>query len=118
MVWPFLTGLGVSLAVSLGAGALGGVILYFTPVPEHYLGTMALLAAILGVFVGGFVYARQVGTRGLWHGAQVGLGYVVVAIIITLLVANHPWQTGTFFGFLAYSVIAGGLGGLVGVSSG
>lgn len=117
MVWPVLTGLGVSLIVSLAAGTLGGLILYFTPLPEYYLGTIALLAAILGVFSGGFTCARRAGARGLWHGAQVGLGYVAIAVILTLTIANYPWQTGAFLSFLAYSLIAGALGGIVGVST-
>lgn len=118
MFWPFLTGLGVSLLVSLVAGALGGLILYFTPLSEHYLGTIVLLAAILGVFSGGFTCARRAGARGLWHGAQVGLGYVAVAVVLTLTVANYPWQTGAFLSFVAYSLVAGALGGMVGVSTG
>lgn len=60
-----LIGLGVALAVALGARLLSATI-------------PGLAATILGVALGGFVAGKWAKTAGLYHGAAVGVGWIAL----------------------------------------
>ncbi|MBC7347502.1 MAG: TIGR04086 family membrane protein [Clostridia bacterium] len=111
---PLWGGFLVSVAVVFFLGLILGLVLYCTPLPEHYLGSYVLAILTVGVFLGAFAAAQAAQTRGLFHGLLVALVFLLLVLGCTLF-APSTFSLAVFGRYALAVVVAGVLGGIVGV---
>lgn len=112
---PLWGGVIVALVAVLLLSFLLGLVLHLTPLSEAYLESYALAVVTLGVFLGAFAAAQAAQSRGLLHGAMVAAVFLFLVLAISLL---GPFETslGVFVKSGLAALVAGVLGGIVGVS--
>lgn len=90
-----------------------GVLLSFTSLPESELSINIIFGA--SIFIAALVTAYKAGTKGLYYGLSVGLGFIILELILSAVL----WSgTPSWFKMAEKSIIAlvaGGIGGIVGV---
>ncbi len=104
-----------ALVASLLLAIILSLILHFTSLPETALPASALVIFIICALWGGLVTARSAGARGLILGLITGALFCGLALLIGLLFPPANFALGAVAQKLFYSVIAGGLGGVLGL---
>ena len=89
-----------------------GLIYYFTSIQESI--TASLVTAGLSVLIASFYISYRTGSKGLYYGLAIGVGFFVLSIIIFYIfyIGNPPWPI-LALRFLI-SLIAGIFGGTIG----
>jgi len=90
-----------------------GVLLSYTSLPESVLSVNIVFGS--SVFIAAFITAYQAGTRGLYYGLSVGLGFIFLVLILsTIFWADTPsWLRMAEKTIIA--LVSGGVGGIIGV---
>lgn len=109
-----IKGSAYSLGLSLFFSLLAGLTYHFTALPEQTLPWASVLVLALGVGGGALVAGRAAGARGLFHGAAVG-GVFFLAVWLTAGIFLPGQAVLAVYEKLAVVLVAGGLGGVIGV---
>ncbi|AET68850.1 putative membrane protein, TIGR04086 family/integral membrane protein, TIGR04097 family [Desulfosporosinus orientis DSM 765] len=90
-----------------------GALLSFTSIPESDLSINIIFG--FSVFIAAFITAYQGGTRGLYYGLSVGIGFIILVLIVSgILWSDTPsWLKLAEKTIIA--LLAGGTGGIIGV---
>ncbi|MDA8226541.1 MAG: TIGR04086 family membrane protein [Desulfitobacterium hafniense] len=99
----------LALVLSLGFGLL----LSLTSLPESELSLNIIL--IVSVFIAGLITANSSGTKGLYYGLAVGIGFIVFLFVISsiFISASPSWlKMGEK---IILALASGGVGGIIGV---
>jgi putative membrane protein, TIGR04086 family/integral membrane protein, TIGR04097 family len=90
-----------------------GVLLTYTSLPESDLSINIIFGT--SIFVAAFITAHQAGTRGLYYGLAVGLGFTILVLILSAIFwSDTPsWLKMGEKGIIA--LVSGGVGGIIGV---
>lgn len=90
-----------------------GVLLSFTSLPESELSINIIFGT--SIFIAAFFTAYLAGTRGLYYGLAVGVGFILLVIILSSIFwADTPsWLKLGEKTILA--LVSGGIGGIIGV---
>lgn len=107
----FIWALGISFFLAL----LLGVILHYTSLSSALLPSFAALIFFLSILFGGTIAARSAGNNGLLNGIAVGIVYLIISVAINTISSPVSLGLVAFFKKLAYSLVAGALGGIIGV---
>ena len=109
-----LIALGVGFAASILVVALTSLAFEMNNMPLSMANLFSSAALLVGSFVSGYIFARQIGEKGLKQGAICGAVYFLIFLIVSLAFGNR-------FGTLAVIkaviiTIAASLGGVYGVN--
>lgn len=90
-----------------------GVLLSYTSLQESDLSINIILGS--SVFIAGFLTAYQAGTKGVYYGLFVGLGFILLVLILSSVFwPNNPsWLKIAEKTIVA--LVSGGVGGIIGV---
>jgi putative membrane protein (TIGR04086 family) len=90
-----------------------GALLSYTSVPESKLSINIIFGT--SIFIAAFITSHQAGTRGLYYGLAVGLGFILLVLILSSIFwSNMPaWLKLGEKTILA--LVSGGTGGIIGV---
>ncbi|AEF94198.1 hypothetical protein Desca_1339 [Desulfotomaculum nigrificans CO-1-SRB] len=111
-----LRGTLVSLGFSLGLSILAGLAYYFTSISENSIPWVAATILFVSVSLGSGYAAKRARSKGLFNGIGVGvLTFILIWILTGLFLPGNILLVGAL-GKLALTVIAGGIGGMIGVS--
>lgn len=113
---PLIGGVVVTLVVVLLLCFAIGLLLRFTPLTEAYMGSYVLAAVTLGVFAGAYTASKAAHGRGLIMGLLVA-GVFIVLLLLAAWLGRYGISWASFLRCAFISLLAGILGGLVGVSS-
>ncbi len=112
---PLLAGIVFSL-IWLAAGALLlSVMLHFGNMQENELGTYALLVHAASALAGGFSSGKRSERKGWYNGGLLGGIYGILIIIVSFLAENASMSWSSLM-MLGAVLLAGALGGMVGVN--
>jgi len=108
-----LKGILLASILAMLMSLLFGALLSFTSVPESELSINIIFGT--SIFVAAFITAYQAGTRGLYYGLAVGLGFISLIFILSAIFwADTPsWLKMGEKTILA--LVSGGIGGIIGV---
>jgi putative membrane protein (TIGR04086 family) len=108
-----LKGILVATVLALLLSIIFGIVLSYTSLPESEL----FLNTIFGfsVFVASFITAHQTGTKGLYYGLAIGIGFSLVVLVLSAVLWSDPpvWLRMGEKALIA--LVAGGIGGIIGV---
>lgn len=108
-----LKGILLATILSLLMSLVFGVLLSYTSLPESDLSINIIFG--VSIFLAALMTAHQAGTRGLYYGLSVGLGFILLVLILsTILWSDTPsWLKMAEKSIIA--LLAGGIGGILGV---
>lgn len=112
---PLGVGLGIGVIVCAVILLIAAAIMTTGILPASAVTPVALAAAAIGAFVGGFVAARLSRERGLLYGAGVGL-LLFLLITIVGIVASQEFRGTMMLIKAALTIGFGALGGVLGVN--
>jgi len=107
LLWALIISVILSIVVTL--------LLYFTPLSETLLPAFASLIFFLSILLGSTISARIAGNRGLFHGLGVGVVFLFLTAIFGIIIATDPFSWVLFAKKIAYTIIGGALGGIIGI---
>lgn len=110
-----LSALVIISLISLVLGAVLAILVYYTMLRETLLNPLADCTFILAIFTGAFWAAKTRGSRGLITGFSVGGLFFVIVFLLTLILEPGSIEVGSFLSNIFLSLVAGSLGGIVGV---
>ncbi|AQS59115.1 TIGR04086 family membrane protein [Desulforamulus ferrireducens] len=105
----------VALGLSLILSTLAGLCYYFTSLSENTMPWAAAIILFLSVAIGGAYAAKRAGTKGLFNGLGVGVAtFILIWILVGFFLPGNVLFMGAL-GKLTLTLVAGGLGGTLGV---
>ncbi len=107
--------IGTALLASLVLCLISATVVYFTGIKETVLPSLGKIILILSVFGAGCSVSRYYGTKGLVRGMTTGLVFFILMLIATLAFYPELISLKSFFITLATVIVAGGLGGILGI---
>ncbi|NLB73053.1 MAG: TIGR04086 family membrane protein [Firmicutes bacterium] len=111
-----ITGLITSVIAMVIIFLIIGVYGFYTSSDIGSLGTLALSGTLLAIACGGFNTGKRAGRRGLIYGGLVGVIFAIVAIMIGVKDAPRAIITVTSLKRVILSIVAGCIGGMLGVA--
>ena len=112
---PLLVGTAIGVIVCVAALLLMAALVRTVDVPRAAVLPLAIAAAAAGAFAGGLAAAAAAGQRGLAVGALCGL-VLYLLILLAGFIRYSGVSGGTAVFKLAVLIVAGGLGGVLGVN--
>lgn len=108
-----LKGMLFSTIIALFMSLVFGLLLSYTSLPESELSINIILGT--SISVAAFFTAHQAGTKGLYYGLAVGLGFTLLVLILSAIFwSDTPsWLKMGERSILA--LVSGGVGGIIGV---
>lgn len=113
---PIRRGLLSTLCTAFLLILISALIFHFTPISEAFLPITSLIILSVSAFVGGCVGAREAGIRGLLHGIIIGTVFFLLIAILALIIAPETLAIIHIIKKLLACVVAGALGGILGIS--
>lgn len=113
-IQPILRGVLYAIVAALVLSGLIGALTYLTSLPSSEIVDTGIF--VVSVFFGGFTAAKIAGTKGLYYGAAVGVGVVLVIVIVSAVMLPSPFSWPGIVLKTFYAVVAGAIGGIAGVA--
>lgn len=110
---PILRGIVYALITALILSGIIGILTSLSNIPASELINNCIFA--VSILFGALIAARAAGTKGLYYGAAVGLGVVLIIMLISAVMLPNPFSwTGIALKTL-YALASGIIGGIIGV---
>ncbi|EGW38078.1 TIGR04086 family membrane protein [Desulfosporosinus sp. OT] len=108
-----LKGILMATVLALSLSLIFGILLSYTSLPESELSINIIFGA--SIFIAAFITAHQAGTRGLYYGLAVGLGFIFLVLVLSAIFWSETpsWLRMGEKSILA--LVSGGVGGIIGV---
>ena len=90
-----------------------GLLLSFTSLPESDLSINIIFGA--SILVAAIITAYQAGTKGLYYGLAVGLGFIVLVLILSAVFWSDTPSWLRMGEKTIVALVSGGVGGIIGV---
>jgi putative membrane protein (TIGR04086 family) len=108
-----LKGILLAFILAMFMSLVFGVLLSYTSLPESELSINIIFGA--SIFVAAFITAYQAGTKGLYYGLAVGLGFILLVLILSSIFWSDT-PAGLKMGEKTIlALVSGGIGGIIGV---
>ncbi|HUW63429.1 MAG TPA: TIGR04086 family membrane protein [Spirochaetia bacterium] len=111
-----LRGTLTSLALTFVLSLAGGMVYFFTSLPEQTMPFLSAGVILLSATAGAFVASRRAGGKGLYHGLAVGLATFVLLWVAALFLSPAEASLQGILEKLSLSVLGGLVGGFAGVT--
>ncbi|GAV23026.1 TIGR04086 family membrane protein [Carboxydothermus pertinax] len=112
LFWGFIIALGTLLVF----GTIFAVIFYYFTTNFTWWTILSFSVIFLSLLAGGFVAGRKAQKKGLWHGLYLGGIFIVIFFVFSLWVFHSPFSFVVFLEKSLVILLAGAIGGILGVS--
>lgn len=108
-----IKGILIAAAIALVLSFLFSLLLSFTHIPESDLSLNIIFG--ISVALGAALTAYQAGMKGLYYGLAVGIGFILFLLLVFAIITPGSPSWISFGEKSIISLIAGGIGGILGV---
>ncbi|SPF33170.1 putative membrane protein [Candidatus Desulfosporosinus infrequens] len=108
-----LKGILVATILALLLSLVFGLLLTYTSLPESELSINIIFGA--SIFVAAFMAAHQAGTKGLYYGLAIGLGFILMVLILSAIFWSETPAWLKIGEKTILALVSGGVGGILGV---
>ncbi|AFM41988.1 putative membrane protein, TIGR04086 family/integral membrane protein, TIGR04097 family [Desulfosporosinus acidiphilus SJ4] len=108
-----LKGILLATVLALLLSVVFGIVLSYTSVPESELFLNIIFG--LSVFVASLMTAHQAGTKGLYYGLSIGLGFSLVVLVLSAVLWPEAPSWLRIGEKAIIALVSGGIGGIIGV---
>lgn len=95
---------------------ISSAIFTYTNINDNYLNIFVFASIIISVVLGSIMLLRKLKLKGLIYGAVYGIIYILLIYLFTSLTYNGFYVNNMLFMYLGTSVLAGIVGGIIGVN--
>lgn len=110
-------GILLSVVISLAAMGVLSVFVFFMNISDKTVSTFIFALTAISVFIGAFVLAKNIDSRGLLNGLLLAVGYFAVLLILSLAINGGISFDSHNLLRLVSILAAGMLGGVLGINS-
>jgi len=107
--------LGRAILLSLVLSLISGIVVYYSSLQETLLTSLGKIIIIITVFYAGCYVSKSYGTKGLVRGSTMGLVFFILILMATFIFNPAQISFAAFFSALGICLVAGGLGGILGI---
>lgn len=111
-----LKGTGIAVAVTLVILLIYSCLLTYTNINENTMPIIIIITSALSILVGSFISSLHIKKNGLTNGALVGLVYILAIYLISSIISGNFGFTISSAIMVICSVVAGAIGGIIGVN--
>ncbi|HZK42730.1 MAG TPA: TIGR04086 family membrane protein [Syntrophomonadaceae bacterium] len=104
-----------TLSISFFLCIIVAGIIYYSGLRETLLPTIGKIILAISIFTAGSYVSKFYANKGLVHGISVGIIFFILMLIATFIFSKSAISLTSFFYNLAVCLIAGGLGGILGI---
>lgn len=108
-----LKGILIASILAMVMSLVFGVLLTYTSLPESELAINIIFGT--SIFVAAFITAYQAGTRGLYYGLSVGIGFILLVLVLSSIFWSDTPAWLKMGEKTILALVAGGIGGIIGV---
>lgn len=90
-----------------------GVLTTYTSLPESEMSNNIIICA--SIFISAFITAYKAGTKGMYHGLSVGLGFLLLIVVLSAVFWPHTPSLVTIGEKAVFALVSGGIGGIIGM---
>ena len=106
----------ISIFISVILLFIASLILTYTNIGENAIPTMIIIISAISIFVGSLVSAMHIKQKGILNGSLVGAIYIIIIYLFSSIAITGFNMNIKSLIMLAASIIAGTIGGIVGVN--
>lgn len=106
----------ISIFISVVLLFIASLILTYTNIGENAIPTMIIIISAISIFVGSLVSAMHIKQKGILNGSLVGAIYIIIIYLFSSIAITGFNMNIKSLIMLAASIIAGTIGGIVGVN--
>jgi putative membrane protein (TIGR04086 family) len=110
-------GIGYALILAVILTVIASTVMYFTDIDEGLLFVAVNAGSFIILGLAAYITACRTQSYGLLYGLSIGFGYSLLTLVIGLIFFPSFLGFATFFKRLAFSLLAGAAGGILGVNS-
>ncbi len=111
---PILRGIVYAIIAALILSGVIGILTNLTGMPESDMINTGIFVA--SIFIGSVTAARLAGTKGLYYGISVAVGVILLILLISAIMLPEPFSWLGIAEKTLYALVAGAIGGVVGVA--
>lgn len=116
MIKGYLKFLAISIVIGVALSTIIGTVLAYTSINDNMMGTLVFIGVAISVFIGSTLLNRKFKKKGFLYGGVFGLTYFcMIYLFATVFFTGFTFNT-TVLIYLAMSVVAGTIGGIIGVN--
>lgn len=115
-VKKFSINLLISFIINFVLLIIFSAILTYTNVSDTLLLTFVFASIVISMFIGSFILSKHIKEKGIIYGALFGFTYMLIVYAINLGAFNGPWINNTVILYFVSAIVAGMLGGIMGVN--
>ncbi len=113
----FFKALCISFFLTLVFIMVDAAISYWLDIPDKVMSLLLLLSSCVGVLVSGLLFSKRLESRGIVHGAVLGLSYFAVILAVSAIVNQGFSFSMQRLTLLVAVVCSASLGGILGINS-
>ncbi len=108
----------LAIGITMIALLIFAILLTYTNISENYIHLGIIIVTAISILLGGMISTKKIQKKGFLNGMLVGLIYMLTLYIVSgITTSGFQFSTSTIIMF-ASSVIAGIIGGIIGVNIG
>ena len=108
-----LKGILLAAILAMLMSLIFGILLSYTSLPESEMSLNIIFGA--SIFVASFFTAHQAGTRGLYYGLAVGLGFILLVLVLSAILWSDTPSWLKMGEKTILALVSGGVGGIIGM---
>lgn len=106
----------ISIFISVILLFIASLILTYTNIGENAIPTMIIIISAISIFIGSLVSAMHIKQKGILNGSLVGAIYIIIIYLFSSIAITGFNMNIKSLIMLVSSIIAGTIGGIVGVN--
>lgn len=106
----------ISIFISVILLFIASLILTYTNIGENAIPTMIIIISAISIFIGSLVSAMHIKQKGILNGSLVGAIYIIIIYLFSSIAITGFNMNIKSLIMLASAIIAGTIGGIVGVN--
>ena len=106
----------ISIFISVILLFIASLILTYTNIGENAIPTMIIIISAISILIGSLVSAMHIKQKGILNGSLVGAIYIIIIYLFSSIAITGFNMNIKSLIMLAASIIAGTIGGIVGVN--
>ena len=106
----------ISILISVVLLFIASLILTYTNIGENAIPTLIIIISAISIFIGSLISTMHIKQRGILNGSMVGAIYIIIIYLFSSIAITGFNMNIKSLIMLVASVIAGTIGGIVGVN--
>lgn len=111
-----IKGTGFAVVITLVLLLIYSCLLTFTNIKESTMPWVVICVTALSILVGSFISSINIKKNGLTNGALVGLFYILIIYLLSSIISGNFGLTNASVIMMIASILAGAVGGIIGVN--